>query len=385
MRLGHGSHKRSPWWHWPVMILAAATVLPGTALVVAADEPLIIIEAKWIVGPADKLESLRIGPPVTLGEVPGGDSPDSEDSMDEMPDWPVRDDLTGRAVGRGRATTVREKNLPVTFAVLDDEQAAALERRLLTTDDAPPEAIGSLGKRMRALLGFKDTPTAAGRVSVLAAPKVVVPHGQTATVRIGSQSPFVVSVKRVVGETGEAKQPVIRVIDEGLRMQLRPRLLGKGSVRLDCQLALSRIVGVETFTFADGGKSDTTVQIPEVETIRVDIAARLPDGKTLLVGGLKTRDDRGNPQSMLVMLRPTEVGPGPPRPDRHAFRTRSDQAVDLARPVDAGDVRPLPRPAATRELADTEAKTETRLILGGVTPRIIIQEEEEERLGILPP
>ncbi|KKK72032.1 hypothetical protein LCGC14_2907970, partial [marine sediment metagenome] len=38
MRLGQGSHRRSPWWCWAVMLLAVAVTLPGAALVGAADE-----------------------------------------------------------------------------------------------------------------------------------------------------------------------------------------------------------------------------------------------------------------------------------------------------------------------------------------------------------
>ena len=42
------------------------------------------------------------------------------------------------------------------------------------------------------------------------------------------------------------------------------------------------------------------VQIPEVETTRVDATCEFPLGKTLLIGGLKTRNSDGQLQSMLV-------------------------------------------------------------------------------------
>jgi beta-lactamase regulating signal transducer with metallopeptidase domain len=40
MRLGHGCQRRTPWWCWLVMLLAAAVVLPGAAFVAGAKEPL---------------------------------------------------------------------------------------------------------------------------------------------------------------------------------------------------------------------------------------------------------------------------------------------------------------------------------------------------------
>ncbi len=33
MKLGHGSHRRTPWWCWLVMLLAALLTLPGAASV----------------------------------------------------------------------------------------------------------------------------------------------------------------------------------------------------------------------------------------------------------------------------------------------------------------------------------------------------------------
>ena len=37
MKLGHGSHKRTPWWTWAVLIACCAIVLPGAALVIAQE------------------------------------------------------------------------------------------------------------------------------------------------------------------------------------------------------------------------------------------------------------------------------------------------------------------------------------------------------------
>ena len=38
MKLGHGCHKRTPWWCWLVMAVVSVTTLPGAALMVTADE-----------------------------------------------------------------------------------------------------------------------------------------------------------------------------------------------------------------------------------------------------------------------------------------------------------------------------------------------------------
>ncbi len=39
MKLGHGSHKRTPWWTWIVLMLCSAIVLPGAGLLDAQEQP----------------------------------------------------------------------------------------------------------------------------------------------------------------------------------------------------------------------------------------------------------------------------------------------------------------------------------------------------------
>ncbi len=52
MKLGHGSHKRTPWWTWMVLVACSAMVLPGASLVngqaIENDAPkLLPIERQW--------------------------------------------------------------------------------------------------------------------------------------------------------------------------------------------------------------------------------------------------------------------------------------------------------------------------------------------------
>jgi len=51
MKLGHGSHKRTPWWTWVVLIACSAIVLPGAALVFAQEQGMCRqrLNRKWLV------------------------------------------------------------------------------------------------------------------------------------------------------------------------------------------------------------------------------------------------------------------------------------------------------------------------------------------------
>ena len=60
---------------------------------------------------------------------------------------------------------------------------------------------------------------------------------------------FVVSVVPIVGAHGEVYQPVIHVVEEGLRLEFRTVLHSDDSVRIDYDLTLTHIGDVDTFTF----------------------------------------------------------------------------------------------------------------------------------------
>ena len=449
MRLGQGSHKRSPMWCWVVMALAAAVTLPGAALVVTAGDegffeaqpnlkrlgsglsipvdkgqpkpmplqlvmaypvadlvsaaqsalnlserkarlllrqtmlrqtiesldpqPLpamgeqrsvawhgenlvvrassqehgqivealktmrthgfsqIAVETCFITGPASKIETAtRFHWPMLQGDIW---KDGSQDPLAGLSDPAAKQAPSESAAGHGRARMFRAKNIPVRCAILDRDEVAALLGQLQTSDDT--EAAEEVRQRVRRLLRHDGGPAGRDQVDVMYAPRVSVFNGQQASIRDSSLRPFVVSMKRVVGTDGEGGQPVIQHIDEGLQLGLRPELQGEDSVRLDCELTLTHVVDVDEFTF-QGTKgsqgSAYTVQIPDVETTRLDTAAVVPVGKTLLIGvPNRTRDADGKPQSMLVMLSPTKVMRS--MPSLTGLLTRVYSVADLVVPI----------------------------------------------------
>ena len=168
---------------------------------------------------------------------------------------------------RNRAQVVIEKNLPVKYQVLDEDSGA----RLLNQWQASK------------------------MVSQIQAPNITIFNGQSGYVADASQSPFVVAVS--------SGQPQIRVVHEGTRMQFRPVVDKDGKLNLDFAVTLSTIRGVETSTVAAGtGMKPYTIQIPEVETARVEGGVEVPSNHWLLLGGLERKHD-GKSQAMIVMLR----------------------------------------------------------------------------------
>ncbi|MFC1596933.1 hypothetical protein ACFL5Q_03200 [Planctomycetota bacterium] len=214
------------------------------------------------------------------------------------------------------------------------------------------------------------------RSNVMQAPKVTLFNGQQAYVSDTSQSPFVISVVPVVGDFAAAQQPVIVVLSEGTFLTVQAVVSDdRRFVRLTVVPFFSRIGDVETFQFegsetttenssqqsqqgggedpdtSNGSTSDktvsrsgTTVQLPTFSFVTVTTTVSVPDGGTVLLGGIK-RLSEGRNEFGVPML------------NKLPYINRLFKNVGIGR--------------------------ETQSLMLMVTPRIIIQEEEEEMLGIL--
>lgn len=203
------------------------------------------------------------------------------------------------------------------------------------------------------------------RSNVLQAPKVTLFNGQSAAVADTSQRPFVTSIIPVVGDFSVGQQPVITVLSEGTSLSVQGVISAdRRFVRLTLVPFFSQIGEVETFTFqgtqssntgtqvldadqnptgvandADNFTSGSTVQLPTFSFTTVSTTVSVPDGGTVLLGGIKRlregRNERGVP--MLAKL-----------------------------------------PYVSRLFKNVGIGRDTQSLMLMVTPRIIIQEEEEQ-------
>src|SRR4029079_6719707 len=212
------------------------------------------------------------------------------------------------------------------------------------------------------------------RSNVLNAPKVTLFNGQQAFVADASQRPFVVGVIPVVGEFASAQQPVIVVLNEGTMMTIQAVVSDdRRYVRMTIVPFFTQIGDVDTFTFEgsssstnsssttdgdDDGKNEkkdnsdsknssgVTVQLPTFKFVSVVTTVSVPDGGTVLLGGIKRLNEG-----------------------------RDEFGVPLLSKV----------PYVNRLFKNVSIGRTTNSLMMMVTPRIIIQEEEEERLGIAAP
>lgn len=206
------------------------------------------------------------------------------------------------------------------------------------------------------------------RTNLLQAPKVTLFNGQFATVSDQTSSPFVVSVTPVVGDFAAAQQPVIVVLPEGTSLGVQAVVSpDKRFVRMTLLPYFSEITAVDTFTFegttttntsdttttdadqntvTDSTTNDqtsvgTTVQLPSLASVSVSTTVSVPDGGTILLGGVKRLREGRNERGVPIM-------------SKIPYINRLFRNVGIGR--------------------------ETSSLMLMVTPRIIIPEEEESEL-----
>ncbi len=205
------------------------------------------------------------------------------------------------------------------------------------------------------------------RTNVMQAPKVTMFDGQVASVLDFASRPFVISLQPIVGDFAVAQQPIIVVLNDGTQLSVQSVVSpDKRFVRMTLVPMFTRIEDADrTFTFEgtvtsksgtnvlnpdgslSGSKNDeevtrtgTTVQLPTLGTTSVQTTVTVPDGGTILLGGIKR-------------LREGRVERGVPFLNKIPYVSRLFKNVGIGR--------------------------ETSSLMMVVTPRIIIPEEEEER------
>ncbi|QDT15886.1 type II secretion system protein GspD [Alienimonas californiensis] len=243
------------------------------------------------------------------------------------------------------------------------------------------------------------------RNNLMFAPKVTLYNGQMAFVQNSTQIPFVASLIPVVGIGSVAYQPDVQLIQEGITMSVTAVISAdRRFVRLTVSPEFTNVIDIFSFTYASagggggvggagglagvaggaggfggigggaiaqnallqtlpqqvggiagiggvagttggatGGFQNLTIQLPLQEIVTVNTTVSVPDGGTVLLGGIKRLREGRNMAGVPILNK---------------------------------------LPYVSRLFKNTGVARSTESLMLMVTPRIIILEEEEELLGI---
>jgi len=135
------------------------------------------------------------------------------------------------------------------------------------------------------------------RSTVLTAPRITLTNGQRSWVGVITQQAYISTLNPVLDQGAAAVQPIIGIIETGAVLDVEATVsANKRYVTLTLRPGVGRLVGaIPTFPFglAAGGGAGFAgfVQTPTVQRQVLKTTVTVPDGGTLLFGGLKLAAD----------------------------------------------------------------------------------------------
>jgi len=193
------------------------------------------------------------------------------------------------------------------------------------------------------------------RNNIVQAPKVTTFNGAAATIVNQQQQNYIQTLTPIVGAGAVAFQPQVGVLPDGVQLSVTPVVSSdRRYVRVSLAPQFTTVDSLTTLTFPAaavgggglGGQAtalNTTIQLPQITTTTINTTVTVPDGGTVLLGGVKR-------------LREQRLEYGVPVLSKTPLVNRLFRNVGIGR------------------------RTDSLMLM--VTPRIIILEEEEARLGV---
>ncbi|RPI59444.1 MAG: hypothetical protein EHM48_08865 [Planctomycetaceae bacterium] len=130
---------------------------------------------------------------------------------------------------------------------------------------------------------------ASSTTRTLTAPRLTLFNGQQAYVSVGQQRAYVSSFTPVVTENTSALVPSVSTVLDGTMLQVQATVSAdKRYVTLTVQPQVSRVDSIDTFSL---GVGQGTLQLPRVTQQEVRTTVSVPDGGTLLLGGMRTSNE----------------------------------------------------------------------------------------------
>lgn len=126
------------------------------------------------------------------------------------------------------------------------------------------------------------------RSQVVQSQMLSVHDSQRAYVTVINQRAYIQDFDVEVAQFQAVADPTVNVLSEGIVLDVRPTILDNRKwLRLEIQPTVAKIVNLRSFSTTLGGNTaPVEFQLPELEVQSVNTSAFLPDGGSLLLGGL---------------------------------------------------------------------------------------------------
>jgi len=132
------------------------------------------------------------------------------------------------------------------------------------------------------------------RVELVTAPRIVVHNTARANLSVLNQVAYVQDFDVEIAQAASIADPIIDVIQDGVILDVRPVVSAdRRFITLELRPTIAELQRpIEEKVTTLGSQNSVTIQLPEVEIQRVRTSIPMPDGGTVLLGGMKISDKR---------------------------------------------------------------------------------------------
>jgi type II secretory pathway component GspD/PulD (secretin) len=134
------------------------------------------------------------------------------------------------------------------------------------------------------------------RGSTMSAPRLVLFNGQRAWVGVLREQAYVSNVQPVVDETAVAQQPQTSTILTGTVLDVQATVSAdKRYITMTLRPGVATLEGIQEFPYSGGAAGTAAgggfIQLPTVQRQVIRTTVSVPDGGTLLIGGMKVSEE----------------------------------------------------------------------------------------------
>ena len=185
------------------------------------------------------------------------------------------------------------------------------------------------------------------RSEVVSSPRILVSNTGRANLTFLNQIAYVKDFDVEIAQAASIADPIVDVVEEGVILDVRPIVSAdRRFITIELRPTIAELTRpIEEVVTTLGSQNSVTIQLPELDLRKARTSIPMPDGATVLLGGLKNSE-----------------------------RKSLKSGVPILNKI----------PYISRLFKNSGVGRETESLMLMVTPRIIIQEEEEELLGIPP-
>jgi len=132
------------------------------------------------------------------------------------------------------------------------------------------------------------------RSEIVTEPKLMVYNTSRANLTVANQVSYVGDFDVEIAQAAAIADPIVRVAQDGVFLDVRPTVSAdRRYITLDVRPTVATLRRpIPTFQTSLGFGSPVTLQLPELEVQKVRTTVMIPDGGTLLLGGMKIVDQQ---------------------------------------------------------------------------------------------